>query len=250
MPEPLAAQQPKKMANIPTSTSSAIRRRTSIASVTSVTSLSFGRRRSASVASFPGQMDDVAALPTNKPSKKGSLPPVSYPSAKRYSFGRPSDAAYPSRASSESARPGSIYSLQSASSIASRAPPRSATRMSMRERGEAVATGLTSPAVASDHRRSLGSVDSSFGRASPHHLRRPRQSAALQPSSTSAEPAFDRPVPYIPHRAPVLRVFVPLSEKVLRWPSAEGALAAVEELEMCGALKRLRLGDLIVRILA
>jgi hypothetical protein len=61
------------------------------------------------------------------------------------------------------------------------------------------------------------------------------------------EPAFDKPMPYIPGRAPVLRVFVPLSEKVRRWPSAEGAQAAVEELEKCGALKRMRLGDLVVR---
>lgn len=64
--------------------------------------------------------------------------------------------------------------------------------------------------------------------------------------SARSEPAFDRPMPYIPGRAPVLRVFVPLTDVVRRWPSAEGAVAAIEELEKCGALKRMQLGDLVV----
>jgi hypothetical protein len=47
-------------------------------------------------------------------------------------------------------------------------------------------------------------------------------------------------------RAPILRVFVPVSERVPRWPSSEGAAAAWRELEKCGADKRMRLGDLVV----
>ncbi len=62
------------------------------------------------------------------------------------------------------------------------------------------------------------------------------------------EMAFEKPPPYTSGRAPILRVFVPLSEQMTRWPSAEGAFFAVRELEKCGALKRLRLGDLVVSL--
>jgi hypothetical protein len=65
---------------------------------------------------------------------------------------------------------------------------------------------------------------------------------------TRIEPAFDQSLPYTPGRAPILRVFVPLSGKVRRWPSAEGALAAVRELDKCGATRRLRLGDIVVSL--
>ena len=53
----------------------------------------------------------------------------------------------------------------------------------------------------------------------------------------------------MPGRAPILRVFVPLGDRLSRWPSAEGAQLAIRELDKCGATKRLKLGDLVVRIL-
>lgn len=65
-------------------------------------------------------------------------------------------------------------------------------------------------------------------------------------TSTKAEPAFDKPIPFTVDRAPALRVFVPLSASVRNWPSAEGAYYAMRELEKCGASKRLKMGDLVV----
>ena len=62
------------------------------------------------------------------------------------------------------------------------------------------------------------------------------------------EQAFERPPPYAVGRAPILRVFVPLSEKVRKWPSADGAAASVKELDKCGATRRLKLGDLVVSV--
>ncbi|TXT13026.1 hypothetical protein VHUM_01427 [Vanrija humicola] len=50
----------------------------------------------------------------------------------------------------------------------------------------------------------------------------------------------------MPGRAPILRVFVPVSDRVPRWPSSEGAAASWRELEKCGADKRMKLGDLVV----
>jgi hypothetical protein len=67
------------------------------------------------------------------------------------------------------------------------------------------------------------------------------------PAPKRIEPVFDKPPPYLVGKAAVLRVFVPLSEKVPRWPSAEGAYWVVKEMEKCGAMRKLRLGDLIVR---
>ncbi|KLT38519.1 hypothetical protein CC85DRAFT_252870 [Cutaneotrichosporon oleaginosum] len=60
------------------------------------------------------------------------------------------------------------------------------------------------------------------------------------------ELAFERPPPFMTGRAPILRVFVPISDRVPRWPSKEGADASWRELEKCGASKRMRLGDLVV----
>lgn len=60
------------------------------------------------------------------------------------------------------------------------------------------------------------------------------------------EPAFDRPIPYVVGRAPILRVFVPLCPEVPSWPCAEGARRARRELERCGAWGKLRIGDIVV----
>lgn len=53
-------------------------------------------------------------------------------------------------------------------------------------------------------------------------------------------------MPYSLEKAPLLRVFVPLTEIVQKWPSVEGAAAAVRELEKCGAMRKLKLGDLVI----
>ena len=59
------------------------------------------------------------------------------------------------------------------------------------------------------------------------------------------EPAFDKPPPFAHGRAPILRVFV----TDVQWPSAQGAAAAVAELNKCGATRRMQLGDLVVSVL-
>jgi len=95
------------------------------------------------------------------------------------------------------------------------------------------------------------SVASSEGRSS----RRSEQGGSHSPvgrrwdsptNNSKYEPAFDRPPPYMVGRAPILRVFVSVSDRVPRWPSSDGAAAAWRELEKCGANKRMRLGDLVV----
>jgi hypothetical protein len=247
MPEPLAAQ-PQSSGSPLAVEHNPVRRRGSISSLASAASFSFGRRRSNSLATDVRSHDRMSGLlsaaepAASMAPGKAALPPVSYPSAKRYGFRNASDVPVRRRTATDS-RPGSVYSFQTGPSLASYAPRMSHTFESRNH----ISTGSTYPLAApppigvrprssfgsdSTRRSDVGSPVP--GRRVPLVTRRP-------------EPAFDKPMPYIPGRAPVLRVFVPLSEQVRRWPSAEGAQAAVEELEKCGALKRMRLGDLVVR---
>jgi hypothetical protein len=245
MPEPLAAKPPQE-ANPIDLTPKPMRRRGSISSLASVATFSFGRRRSNSLATDPrlhvgrGNVVSVAEPAASLAPGKAGLPPVSYPSAKRYGFRNASDVPGRKRIPSES-RPGSLYSFQTSPSVASYMPRTS-------QMGESRLSGLAGawplqapPPIGVRPRSSFGSVDSNrrSDLGSPVPGRRP-----IGP--LRCEPAFDKPMPYIPGRAPVLRVFIPLSEKVRKWPSAEGAAAAIEELEKCGALKRMKLGDLVV----
>lgn len=247
MPEPLAAK-PQEEASSSITTPKPMRRRGSISSLASVASFSFGRRRSNSLAADIRSQIGVSSLVTvAEPAAslgpgKAALPPVSYPSAKRYGFRNASDIPGRKRNPSDS-RPGSLYSFQTTPSVASYMPRTSQV-------GESRLAGLTGawplqappPIVGVRPRSSFGSADS-HRRSDLESPVTGRRTMGLQ----RCEPAFDKPMPYIPGRAPVLRVFIPLSERVKRWPSAEGAAAAVEELEKCGALKRMKLGDLIVR---
>lgn len=143
------------------------------------------------------------------PSSASIKPPPSYPQPKRYGF-KSSDGTR-SRTPSDSGRPGSVFSYQSSPSIR--------------------------PSVRFPQKNGL--LRASFASSDPGRTPSPRL-------PTRVEPIFDQQPPYTLGRAPVLRVFVPLSEKVPRWPSAEGALWTVKELDKCGATKRLRLGDLVV----
>ncbi|KAI9637125.1 uncharacterized protein MKK02DRAFT_45835 [Dioszegia hungarica] len=189
MPSPLSSTPPADMVPDPS-----LHRRGSMASLSSAASFSFPRKRSNSL------------MPSNASIK----PPPSYPQPKRYGF--KSGDGQRSRTSSESGRPGSVFSYQSSPSI----------RPSVQHRQKNL---LRASFASSDHGRT----------PSPK---------PVQP--TRVEPIFDQPPPYTLGRAPVLRVFVPLSERVPRWPSAEGAMWTVKELDKCGATKRLRLGDLVV----
>ncbi|KAK8850632.1 hypothetical protein IAR55_004551 [Kwoniella newhampshirensis] len=256
MPEPLAAQtteEPK-----PFTIDNKPRRRGSISSLASAASMTFGRRRSNST-STEGRASlstGVAAAPI--PSGKAALPPVSYPSAKRYAFKRHGEPTR-SRTSSESGRPGSIFSVQSSPSLSQHHRMSSAysSRGSFAvDRNAPPVPGFPNglpippPIGGLGQRASFASSDagrssrrSDNGGNSPGGLIR---RDANTPPPIRAEPAFDRPLPFVAGRVPILRVFVPLSDRVQRWPSAEGAAAAVRELEKCGALRRMKLGDLVV----
>jgi hypothetical protein len=226
MPEPLAVTAARPDSIEPPSDIS--RRRGSIASIAS-TSFSFGRRRASSVATQADQIDlPISAHMAN--SGKAALPPVAFPAAKRYAFTRHGGVVEArSRASSESGRPRSIFSVQSTTSFAP----------SYRRGGPLAASASSARPRASFASRDRSSI---YGGSASAPDRRSRERS----STSKAEPAFDRPLPYIPGRAPVLRVFVPLSDKVRRWPSVEGALATAQELDKSGSSRRLRLGDLIV----
>ncbi|WRT70801.1 uncharacterized protein IL334_007800 [Kwoniella shivajii] len=250
MPEPLASQsaqdsEVKLDAQKP-------RRRGSISSIASAASLSFGRRRSASI-----NIEPKVEAPSGILSGKAALPPVSYPAAKRYGFKRHGEPTR-SRTSSESGRPGSIFSVQSNPSI------------SAHQRVSSVYSGRQSfaidrnappipsfpaelpmpPPIGGGHRSSFASSDASrrsdHGGSSPVSSGYNPRREVYTPPPNRTEPTFERPIPFTFGRSPILRVFVPLSERVQRWPSAEGAATAVKELEKCGALRRMKLGDLVV----
>ncbi|WVR08695.1 hypothetical protein IAU60_005753 [Kwoniella sp. DSM 27419] len=256
MPEPLATQPPKGDLSLLPQVSKS-RRRGSVGSLASVTSLSFGRRRSASINQQTKL--ETGPVPAAAPMAigKAALPPVSYPTAKRYTFNRHGDPQR-SRASSESARPGSIFSVQSSPSMSLQLGRAGSVHVG---RGEfsvdrnappvpVLPTGLSMPPpIGGGHRTSFASSEagkssrkSNDGGYSPVHLSR----RDLTTPPVRVEAAFDRPIPYTPGRAPILRVFVPLSGSVPHWPSPAGIHAAIKELEKCGALRRMRLGDLVV----
>jgi hypothetical protein len=231
MPEPLAAR-PKEEALL-SSPPTPLRRRGSIGSIASAASFSFGRKRSNSIAS------SVA------PTGKATLPPVSYPMAKRYGFKQHGETIR-SRTSSDSGRPGSVFSMSSSPSI--RHQPR-ISAASVRSAVPPVPTlpqGLVMPRpIGGNQRVSIASSGTSR-RSDAGGSPLPGRWGSPALLDSRIEPAFDQSLPYTPGRAPILRVFVPLTEKVRRWPSAEAALAAVRELDKCGATRRLKLGDLVV----
>lgn len=233
MPEPLAAGRmidnfTPEPPQLP-SHSGKVRRRGSISSISSASFANWGRKRSNSTTSTIDPLSaPVAHAIHAAPMAEGkaAYPPVSFPMAKRYAFRSHGDpASTRQRTSSDSGRPGSIWS---AGSSAPRAPS-----FAMRH-----APPL--PPFASSGRRT-----SVAGSGSP--LNEARHGSPNAPSpSAKPEPAFDKPIPYTVDRAPALRVFVPLSASVRHWPSAEGAFYAMRELEKCGAAKRLKVGDLVV----
>ncbi|WWC65281.1 uncharacterized protein I303_107898 [Kwoniella dejecticola CBS 10117] len=262
MPEPLASveQQQEPTPKLFPDPAQKARRRGSIGSIASATSMSFVRRRSASI-STDARVDLVpvsSAAPMA--SGKAALPPVSYPSAKRYGFKRHGEPAR-SRQSSETSRPGSIFSVQSTPSFSGghqRASSAFSTRQSFAvDRNAPPVPGFPvglpmPPPIGGGQRSSFASSDARSSRPSENGGISPKSGLILSrrelytPPLTRPEPVFDRPIPYTVGRAPILRVFVPLSDRVQRWPSSEGAAIAVKELEKCGAMRRMKLGDLVV----
>ena len=126
MPEPLATQS-EKLPSPQLSSSGGRRQRGSISSIASISALAFNRRRSNSLATNANSSVDMPGSATSQVSQtavpiisgKAALPPVSYPSPKRYGFARHGDqpALSRSRQASVSGRPGSMFSLQSSPSI-------------------------------------------------------------------------------------------------------------------------------------
>lgn len=252
MPEPLSAKPigPSRSSPEPLTPKKSLRRG-SITSIASA-SLSFGRRRNNSVDQrqhSPGSSPITPAAPM--PSGKATLPPVSYPTPKRYGFSRHGELARGtrSRTSSESGRPGSVFSAASSPSMYR---PRASSVYGSRFTTDRAANPVPGmPSGVGWHRESVASSDAglSAGQSSsysPSQWRWNSPSTSKRDLSLTVEPAFEKPSPYLPDRAPILRAFVPISEQVPRWPSPEGALFMMRELDKCGASKRLRLGDLIV----
>ena len=264
MPEPLAPHAKEDVAANPPQEGPTARktlRRGSQSSKMSGTSVAFSRKRSSSIATpvASSHLTESTAHHVSPKSlfTKTSLPPVSYPTAKRYGFTRHGDptstSGRPGR-STDSGRPESVFSIQSyvssprqrfsgAYNAQSSFPvDRNTPSLPMLSGGLPVAPG-------GQNRASL--VSSDAGPSFRHGLNPSRQARWTSRDMNSAplriEPAFDRPSPYVLGRAPILRVFVPLSKHVGRWPSAEGARLAIEELDKCGATRRMRLGDIVVR---
>lgn len=178
-------------------------------------SSSTGTQVGSSITRSPSKLQSSPPSISNAtfPRRRGATgPPISYPTPKRYNFS--SNGSIRTRRSSDS-RPGSVFSYQSTPSIAPSVPRHRLIRDSV----------ASDPGQVMNARR--------FGSPAPRRI----------------EPVFDKPPPYLVGKAAVLRVFVPLSEKVPRWPSAEGAFWVVKEMEKCGAMRKLRLGDLIVSAL-
>ncbi|WVN89108.1 uncharacterized protein L203_104324 [Cryptococcus depauperatus CBS 7841] len=270
MPEPLAAKPKEEplmdseFLSQPGSAGSKLRRRGSVGSfVSAATSMSFRKK---SMGSSAASISDMPLYPSAAPipSGKANLPPVSYPSAKRYNFKRHGDPQR-SRTSlvESSSRPGSIFSVQSSpsminnrlwsinSSRASFAVDRNAPPVP----GFPASMPMPPPIGGGSGTRGSFSSTSEQGRSgrrsdydgssSVDGLSR-RDLYTPSPGIKRIEPIFDKPIPFVLDRAPLLRVFVPLSEEVKRWPSSEGCAAAVKELEKCGAMRRLKLGDLVI----
>lgn len=181
---------------------------------------------------------------TPVPAGKAAFPPVSYPTAKRYEFKRYGDQSTLSTSGNGGtlSRPGSIMSVQSGS--VAHGGPMSSSR--------SVDTLAAPPPIGGSRRQARSSLTSSSSKRSDvgaNGSNSPVQRRWDSPTqSMRVELAFERPPPYMTGRAPILRVFVPISDKVGRWPSADGAAATWRELEKCGASKRMRLGDLVVSL--
>lgn len=248
MPEPLSAGPRDSAPALPVNGGlGPNHRRGSIGSIASAApSFGFGRKRSNSTSSMASAA--FAAAPSSaQPAApvaqgKAAFPPVSYPTAKRYEFRRYGDQSSlsPSANGGPSwSRPGSIMSVQSSSMT--HGNPMSSSR--------SIDTLAAPPPIGGGGRRGARSslTSSSSKRSDIGGSNSPVQRRWDSPTqSARVELAFERPPPYMTGRAPILRVFVPVSDKVPRWPSAEGAAVSWRELEKCGASKRMRLGDLVV----
>lgn len=238
MPEPLASRVepdhgPVRLGAEPTG--GKLHRRSSVSSFASAASFSFGRKRSNSTTTPLVTRPDGGAA--SMAVGKAALPPVSYPVAKRYGFTRHGDQPR-TRTFSDSSRPGSVFSVQSGPSVALSHWITTQNRPPM----PSLPSGISGFV---NHRSST--AGSEVRRSPIHRFGSPfRRDQFATP--VKVEPAFDRAIPFVHGRAPILRVFVPLSDRVPRWPSAEGAAAAVAELDKCGATRRLRFGDLVVSV--
>ena len=253
MPEPLGApkndggDQIETILPAPTTTpASTHRRRSSIGSASIISWTNKTRRGSAP--SEAGVRSPSSSILDKK------FPPVSFPSAKRYVFKGYGDPVAPrQRTTSESggSRPGSIFSVEeSIAPSRSRVPKMAANKRSpsghagdMGSWGRAgPGTGRNSPSAPSSSQLRFTSMasDRNLNSYSPE----PSRWGARTPEPI--EPAFEKPIPYVVGRAPILRVFVPLSREIPAWPCAEGAAQARRELERCGAWGKLRIGDVIV----
>ncbi|GMK59359.1 hypothetical protein CspeluHIS016_0703740 [Cutaneotrichosporon spelunceum] len=251
MPEPLSAGPRESAPALPLKGGKPAQRRGSIGSIASVApSFKFGRRRSNSMASvqsaafFAPASSEKPATPVQQ--GKAAFPPVSYPTAKRYEFRRYGDNSAMSplgNGTQSGSRPGSIMSVQSGSV---------AHNNGVMSSSQSFDTLPAPPPIGGSRRGARSSLTSSSSKRSDaggngNGSNSPVQRRWDSPTqSMRVELAFERPPPFMTGRAPILRVFVPISDKVPRWPSKEGASLSWRELEKCGASKRMRLGDLVV----
>lgn len=251
MPTPLSGEKdPVQPTGKPITLDGKLRRRDSASAMTTASVPSFGRRRTNSMISASDASIKGLAVPV--PQGKIAPPPVSFPTAKRYGFRRPSEGqSNRSRRSSESGRPGSVYSAQSSPALSGR--PRMGSVHGSHMLAIASASNMVGPlsAPGSKHTSMVGSEAGHSSRRSEVGRYSPNVAGHGTLASTSRrngrpEPMFDRPPPYVLGRAPILRVFVPLSAKIPQWPSADAAKLAVRELDKCGASRRMKLGDLVV----
>lgn len=236
MPTPLSTAPPPPDPVIPTGPPPTANRRLRRSSVGSASFVSWNRNKSGASSSDSGSIfNDVVGSGASQvhQTRKGALPPVSFPSAKRYHF-KGYDKSPRSRTSSESGRPGSTWSQDE--SIAGRS-----------RRGD-----MLPPPPVPQIPRFIGNGSVVQGRHSPtiSSNLRPDRTASSSPSyqnrSSAIDPAFDKPIPFVHGRAPLLRVFVPLSADIPKWPSAQAAARVRRELERCGAWGKLRIGDVII----
>lgn len=251
MPEPLGAPKNDGGDQIETilppasiAQTNSHRRRSSIGSASIISWTSKSRRGSA-----PNEIADRS--PTLAMGSK-KFPPVSFPSAKRYVFKGYGDPIAPrQRTTSESggSRPGSIFSVEESIAPRSRGPKFNNKRSPSGHAGDMSSWGRAGPGTG---RNSPSGPSSSHLRFTSMTSDRNLNSYSPDPTRWGAktpepiEAAFDKPIPYVVGRAPILRVFVPLSREIPAWPCAEGAAQARRELERCGAWGKLRIGDVIV----
>jgi hypothetical protein len=259
MPEPLSAIKTdlgsQELLSSPTfpngMTSRQHKRRSSVGSA-SLVSWSKERRGSESAAT-----GSAFVVPRREGKKHSVPPPVSFPTAKRYVFKGFGDSTFThsrKRNSFDGAGPGSIFSVDESaagrslygeSSGGSTFPSRNGQMRSTRPFGDFT---MSKQSGGGNHSPSSNSLARFAGSMSTDRTATSSPTFGRIRASTPQpiEPAFQKPIPYIVGRAPVLRVFVPLSEQVPDWPCAEGARRARHELERCGAWSKLRLGDIII----